>query len=265
MRRVTMMKRFLCFGFVGVLSIGLLAGCSSSKETVETTEITEESTEPVGADLSILTYQNINNLKLYADNNEVLSFDETNTDTYSDLTQYVENANDVTYKLNVDGYSDSTTMSSVGLIYDHEILSASYDSVSAIRAKYDDFIALDSVLGEYCMTLYMSGGDIMTGYDTEQIVITGTVDGEEPADSINMQFSMDGTVVVNSDKDMPINVGVYIKDEDRGSEGMYFKEYEIAKGTCKITVGDIIASYHDEADMFSTEEPEATTESSDAE
>lgn len=260
-----MLRKVLCFGFVGVLSFGLLTGCSSDEKVEEVMgETTEESTEPAVADLSVMTYQNINDLKLYADNSEILVFDETNTDTYSDLTQYLSNANDVTYKLDVNGYSDPTTVSSVGFIYDHEILSVSYDSVSSIQMKYDDFISMDSVLGEYCMTLYMSGGDMMAEYDTEQIIITGTVE-EVPADSIKMQFATDGTVTVTSDKDMPISVGVYIKDEDRGSEGMYFKSYEIVDGSCEFASGDVISAYQSEVSVFATEETESTEEVSEAE
>lgn len=249
MKHKELTKRIVAFGLLGVIAVGSVAGMTGCSKSGKDAEVSTESSiehDAENADMNILTYQNVKSVSVYA-NGEFLATLDNQEETYADMTKYLSNGNNVAYKITLDGFVDNDTVSTVGMVYDTGILSASYDVASSMECKYQDYIELSSVKGEYCLTYYMSDGDLLKSYGTEQIVVMGETENDDTVGSIRLTFANDGSFTLSSDKDMLTTVGIYINDEATGQEGVYFMKTSITNGSCKVTTADILEAYRAEA------------------
>ena len=239
-----MKKSYISMLFAVCFMSVFLIGCGNTVEDSTVSETLAEETAAVTEEMSVVsgvvTYQNLDSMKICVGDTEVADLNDSSA-MYADMSVYNYPIGSTAYcfvpgnKLSEDekGYSS--------VIYDNEILTASWDKLDAFTLQYGELMQLFKVSGDFILSAYFNDGDSRQDvFGTEQLFLVS--DGADDAvKDFTVKFVGD-SVELSTDKELLLNVGVYVQDEGTNTMGVYFKDIDV-KDSYTFQPKDIVAEY----------------------
>lgn len=239
-----MKKSYISMLFAACFMSVFLAGCGNTVEDSTVSETLAEETATVTEEMSVVsgvvTYQNLDSMKICVGDTEVADLNDSSA-MYADMSVYDYPIGSTAYRFVPGNKLSEDEKGYSSVIYDNEILTASWDKLDTFTLQYGELMQLSKVSGDFILSAYFNDGDSrQDAFGTEQLFLVS--DGaDDVAKDFTVKFVGD-SVELSTDKELSLNVGVYVQDEGTDTMGVYFKDIDV-KDSYTFQPKDIVAEY----------------------